>query len=78
MVVVHAFNLSTWEGEFQAGLLYRASRTARAIQRKPVSRKKEKRKERRKKKKKENAIEFFFFFEIGFHYAVVDDIKLAM
>jgi hypothetical protein len=42
-VVVHAFNPSTWEAEageyeFEASLVYRvSSRTARAIQRNPVS-----------------------------------------
>jgi hypothetical protein len=40
-VVVHAFNLSTWEAE--AGLVYRVSfRTVGAIQRNPVSKKKNK------------------------------------
>jgi hypothetical protein len=48
-VVVHAFNPSTWEAEaggsfeFEANLVYKvSSRTARAIQRDPVSRKKKK------------------------------------
>jgi hypothetical protein len=43
-VVVHAFNPSTWEAEaggfseFKASLVYRvSSRTARAIQKNPVS-----------------------------------------
>jgi hypothetical protein len=43
-MVVHAFNPSTWEGrgrrisEFEASLVYNvSSRTARAIQRNPVS-----------------------------------------
>jgi hypothetical protein len=46
-MVVHAFNPSTWEGrgrrisEFEASLVYKvSSRTARAIQRNPVSKKK--------------------------------------
>jgi hypothetical protein len=50
-VLTHAFNPSTWEGEagrfseFEASLVYRvSSRTARAIQRNPVS-KNQKRKE---------------------------------
>jgi hypothetical protein len=45
-VVAHAFNPSTWEAEsrqiseFDASLVYRvSSRTARAIQRNPVSKK---------------------------------------
>jgi hypothetical protein len=53
-VVAHAFNPSTWEAEaggfpeFKASLVYRvSSRTARAIQKNPVSKKK-------KKKKKED------------------------
>ena len=52
-MVVHAFNLSTWEAEaggslssFKASLAYRVSsrtaRTARAIQRNPVSKKQNK------------------------------------
>jgi hypothetical protein len=40
-VVAHAFNPSTWEaeaGRFEASLVYKvSSRTARAIQRNPVS-----------------------------------------
>jgi hypothetical protein len=47
VVVAHAFNPSTWEGrgrrisEFEISLVYRvSSRTARAIQRNPVSEKK--------------------------------------
>jgi hypothetical protein len=49
-VVVHAFNPSTWEAE--AGR-FLSSRTARATQRNPVSKKpkKKKKKEKRKKKK---------------------------
>jgi hypothetical protein len=49
---VHAFNLSTWEAEagkseFKASLVYRvSSKTARATQRNPVSKKKEKGKKR--------------------------------
>ena len=73
-MVAHAFNPSTREAE-AGGFL--SSRTAWATQRNPVSRKKEKRKERRKKKRKKMQLNFFFF-DIGFHYAVVDDIKLAM
>jgi hypothetical protein len=49
-VVVHAFNPSTWEAEarqiseFKASLVYKvSSRTARAIQRNPVSKTKQKR-----------------------------------
>ena len=44
-VVAHAFNPSTWEAEaggseFEASLVYRvSSRTARVIQRNPVSKK---------------------------------------
>jgi hypothetical protein len=46
--VAHAFNPSTWEAEeFEARLVYKvSSRTARAIQRNPVS------KNQKKKKKK--------------------------
>jgi hypothetical protein len=47
VVVAHAFNPSTWEAEaggfseFEASLVYRvSSRTARATQRNPVSKKK--------------------------------------
>jgi hypothetical protein len=59
-VVAHAFNPSTWEAvggrgrrisEFEASLVYRvSSRTARAIQRNPVS----KNKKKKQKKKKES------------------------
>jgi len=58
--VAYAFNPSTWEAEtgrllsseFEASLVYKvSSRTARAIQRNPVS-KKPKEKERNKRKKK--------------------------
>jgi hypothetical protein len=59
-VVAHAFNPSTWEaeaGEFLSSglaLVYRvSSRTARATQRNPVSKKKKKSKKKRKKEKKE-------------------------
>ena len=39
-VVVHTFNPSTWEEETEASLVYRvSSRTAKAIQRNPVSKK---------------------------------------
>ena len=47
-MVVHAFNPSTWEAEgggfeFKASLVYRvSSRTARVIQRNPVSKKNKK------------------------------------
>jgi hypothetical protein len=45
-MVSHAFNLSTWKAEaggFEASLVYRvSSRTARATQRNPVSKKKKK------------------------------------
>jgi hypothetical protein len=41
--VVHAFNPSTWE--FEASLVYKVSfRTARVIQRNPISKKKKTRK----------------------------------
>jgi hypothetical protein len=54
-VVVHAFNPSTWEtetggrdrqiSEFKVSLVYKvSSRTARGIQRNPVSKKKKKKK----------------------------------
>jgi hypothetical protein len=51
-VVAQAFNPSTWEAEageveFEASLIYRvSSRTARATQRNPVSKKKKKKKEK--------------------------------
>jgi hypothetical protein len=48
-VVVYAFNPSTWEAE-TGGFL--SSRTARATQRNPVSKKKKKKKERKKRKEK--------------------------
>jgi hypothetical protein len=54
-VVVHDFNPSTWKAEaggfleFEASLVYKvSSRTARATQRNPVSKKKER--ERKKNK----------------------------
>jgi hypothetical protein len=53
-VVVHGFNPSTWEAE--VSLVYKvSSRTARDIQRNPVSKKKKKkkRKEGKKERKKE-------------------------
>jgi hypothetical protein len=56
--VAHAFNPSTWEAqaggfEFKASLIYKvSSRTARAIQRNPISKKK-KQKQKQKKTKKE-------------------------
>ena len=43
-----------WISEFEATLIYRvSSRTARAIQRNPVSKKKRKEKKRKEKKRKE-------------------------
>jgi hypothetical protein len=55
-VVVHAFNPSTWRGrgrrisEFKASLVYKvSSRTARAIQRNPVSKNKNKNKNKNPK-----------------------------
>jgi hypothetical protein len=56
----HAFNPSKLSGgrgrpisEFEASLVYRvSSRTARATQRNPVSKKKKKKKERKKEKKR--------------------------
>jgi hypothetical protein len=61
-VVAHAFNssISTWEAEagrflFKASLVYRvSSRTARAIQRNPVSKKKPKKQKTTKKKNSDN------------------------
>jgi hypothetical protein len=42
-MVAYAFNPGTWEAEFEASLVYRVnSRTARATQRNPVSKKKKK------------------------------------
>jgi hypothetical protein len=39
-VVAHAFNPSTWEGQYEASLVFRtSSRTARATERNPVSKK---------------------------------------
>jgi hypothetical protein len=53
MLVAHAFNLSTWEAEagnlceFEARLVYRlSSRTVRATQRNPISKKKQQKKKR--------------------------------
>jgi hypothetical protein len=69
-VVAHAFNPSTWEAEgrqiseFEASLVYRvSSRTARAIQRNPVSK-------NQKKKKKFiflilPLLQSFLFFLVG-------------
>jgi hypothetical protein len=53
-VVAHTFNPSTWEAEeFEASLVYKvSSRTARAIQKNPVSKSKKK-KGRKEGKKKE-------------------------
>jgi hypothetical protein len=63
-VVAHAFNPSTWEAEAggflssEASLVYRvSSRTARAIQRNPVSKtktNKQKKKKQKTKKKNQN------------------------
>jgi hypothetical protein len=50
-MVAHTFNPSTWEAE-AGGFL--SSRTARAIQRNPVSKKQNKTKQNKKKKKKKN------------------------
>jgi hypothetical protein len=50
-VVVHAFNLSTWEAEAGEFL---SSRTARATQRNPVSAKKQNKNKTKKKKKNKN------------------------
>ena len=57
-MVVHAFNPSTWEAEagrlseFQASLVYKvSSRTVRAIQRNPVSKKQNKTKQTNKQKR---------------------------
>ena len=56
MVAAHAFNPSTRDAEaggfseFEASLVYRvSSRTVKAIQRNPVSKKKKKRKEKKRK-----------------------------
>jgi hypothetical protein len=46
-VVVHAFNSSTWEAEAGGSL---SSRTAKATQRNPVSKKPKKKKKERKEK----------------------------
>jgi hypothetical protein len=58
-VVAYTFNLSTWEAEvgrfliFKASLVYRvSSRTARAIQRNPVSKKLKNRKSKQNKTNK--------------------------
>jgi hypothetical protein len=59
-VLVHTFNPSTWEGgrgrqisEFEASLVYRvSSRTARVIQRNPVSKKQNKTKQNKTKQNK--------------------------
>jgi hypothetical protein len=60
VVVVHAFNPSTWEAE--ASLVYRvSSRTARAIQRNPVSKKQNKTKQNKQKKKVQYIREFLKF-----------------
>jgi hypothetical protein len=51
-MVAHAFNPSTWEAEagFEASLVYRVtSRTARATQRNPVSKKTKTKKPKKKK-----------------------------
>jgi hypothetical protein len=61
-VVVHAFNPSTWLGgrgrwisEFEASLVYKvSSRTARAIQRNPVSKNKNKKQTNKQIKKAKN------------------------
>ena len=58
-MVAHAFNPSTWEAErgrriseFEASLVYKvSSRTARAIQRNPVSKNQKKKKTKKKNKK---------------------------
>jgi hypothetical protein len=61
VVVVHTFNPSTWEAEaggsleFEASLVYRvSSRTARATQKNPVSKKKKKPDESHYKNSKNN------------------------
>jgi hypothetical protein len=66
---VHAFNPSTWEAEageiseFEASLVYRmSSRTARAIQKNPVSKNKTKTKNPNGKKKLPPAPCYFYFF----------------
>jgi hypothetical protein len=52
-VVAHTFDSSTWEAEFKASLVYRvSSRTARAIQRNPVSKKKQTKQNKTKNKNK--------------------------
>ena len=49
-VVVHTFNPSTWEEETEASLVYRvSSRTAKAMQRNPVSEKQNKTKQTKTK-----------------------------
>ena len=49
-MVVHGFNPSTWEAE--VSLVYKvSSRTARDIQRNPVSKKKKKKKGKKERKK---------------------------
>jgi hypothetical protein len=46
-----------WISEFEASLVYRvSSRTARATQRNPVSKKKERKKERKERKEKRKRI----------------------
>jgi hypothetical protein len=67
-VVVHAFNPSTWETETGRFLSSRtawstnkvSSRTARATQRNPVSKKPKRKKEKEKEKEKEKKTLLFF------------------
>jgi hypothetical protein len=61
VVVVHIFNPSTWEAEtvseFEASLVYSvSSRTARAIQRNPVSKNKTKQKNKIKQKRNNSTV----------------------
>jgi hypothetical protein len=59
-VVVHAFNPSTREAEagrfseFKASLVYKvSSKTARAVQRNPISKNQKRKRKKKKKRKKE-------------------------
>ena len=67
-MVAHAFNPSTlggrgrWISEFEASLVYRvSSRTARAIQRNPVSKKTKSKKQKKKRSGLERWLSVYLF-----------------
>jgi hypothetical protein len=68
-----------WISEFEASLVYRvSSRTARATQRNPVSKKKKKKRKKKEKKKKSSLFCFLFVFQAEFLRVALAVLKLTL